>query len=83
MLLNERSTALDKRLGRIFDAMGASVAIMPRRVAMFGWIMPAPFVMPAILYVVEADDGSLNVREMSLGNVSVVQIARAAVSQWS
>ena len=28
--------------------MGASVQIIPKVVAMFGWIMPAPLVIPAI-----------------------------------
>lgn len=48
---------------------------------MLGWIMPAPLVMPAIVYVIDGEDGSVNVREMSLGKVSVVQIARAVASQ--
>jgi hypothetical protein len=38
--------------------------------------------MPARWYCVD-DEGSVKVRERSLGKVSVVQIARAAASQWS
>jgi hypothetical protein len=45
--------------------------------------MPAPLAKPAILYVTPGADGSVKVRESSLGNVSVVQIARAAASQSS
>jgi hypothetical protein len=39
--------------------------------------------MPAMLYVVDGDDGNVNVREISFGKVSVVQIAFAVASQWS
>jgi hypothetical protein len=49
ILLKERSTALVRRLGSSAGAIGASVAIIPRRVAKFGKIIPAPLVMPAIL----------------------------------
>lgn len=61
--------------------MGASVKSMPRRVAMLGWIMPAPFVMPARLYVMPGEEGRVKVRDSSLGKVSVVHMARAARSQ--
>jgi hypothetical protein len=61
--------------------MGASVQIMPRRVAMFGWIIPAPLLMPARQYTRSGDDGRVNCWEMSFGKVSVVQIARAVFSQ--
>ena len=64
-------------------AMAASVAMKPRRVAMFGWIMPAPLVMPAMRYSVLGEDGRVKVRERSLGKVSVVQMALAQASQWS
>ena len=83
MLLNDLSIALLSRLDSGLGAMGASVHITPSNVAMLGWIIPAPLVMPAMLYVVLGDDGSVKVRESSLGNVSVVQIARAERSQWS
>jgi hypothetical protein len=43
--------------------------------------MPAPFVMPARLYIVDGVDGNVNVRESSFGKVSVVQIAFATASQ--
>lgn len=62
---------------------GASVAMMERRVAMFGWIMPAPFVMPAREKVVFGNEGSVKGREISFGNVSVVQMAWAVFSQCS
>lgn len=45
--------------------------------------MPAPLVMPAREKVVPGCEESVKEREMSLGNVSVVQIALAARSQWS
>jgi len=45
--------------------------------------MPAPLVIPAILYSTEGDEGSEKVLEISLGKVSVVHIALAQVSQWS
>lgn len=81
MELNDRSTAWVRSSESVVAEMEASVARIPRRVAMFGWIMPAPFVMPAREYVIWGDEGSLKVRERSLGNVSVVQMARAAESQ--
>jgi hypothetical protein len=39
--------------------------------------------MPATRYVTPGAEGSVKVRERSLGNVSVVQMARAAASQSS
>jgi hypothetical protein len=60
---------------------GASVQIIPSVVAMFGWIMPAPLVMPAIEKVFFGEDGRVKVRDASLGNVSVVQMPLAASSQ--
>ena len=48
MALKERSTAWVRRDWRVGAGMGASVQRMPRSVAMFGWIMPAPLVIPAI-----------------------------------
>ena len=50
---------------------------------MLGWIMPAPLVMPAREYVVLGDDGRVKVVDMSLGNVSVVQMDRAVLSHDS
>lgn len=47
MELKERETAWVRRGFRTEGLMGTSVQRMPRRVAMFGWIMPAPLVMPA------------------------------------
>ena len=61
--------------------MGASVQMMPRVVAMFGWTIPAPFVIPAIEKVMLGEEGSVKVREASLGNVSVVATPLAASSQ--
>lgn len=63
--------------------MGASVQRIPRRVAMFGWIMPAPLVMPARLYWVPEwwEEGRVKVVDNSLGKVSVVMMARAVESQ--
>jgi hypothetical protein len=49
MELKERETACVRRDCRAEGSMGASVQRTPRRVAMFGWIMPAPLVMPARL----------------------------------
>jgi len=43
--------------------------------------MPAPLVIPARLKVVPGCEGSVKVRETSFGKVSVVQIARAVLSQ--
>jgi hypothetical protein len=40
-------------------------------------------VIPAILYSIDGDEGSENDLEMSLGKVSVVQIALAHAIQWS
>jgi hypothetical protein len=57
------------------------VQIIPSVVAMFGWIMPAPLVMPAIEKVFFGEDGRVKVRDASLGNVSVVQMPLAASSQ--
>jgi hypothetical protein len=39
--------------------------------------------MPAILYSISGQDGKMNVRDMSFGNVSVVQMAWAVANQWS
>ena len=47
MALKERSVAWVRRGWRVEGGMGASVQRMERRVAMLGWIMPAPLVMPA------------------------------------
>ena len=47
MALKERSVAWVRRGRRVEGGMGASVQRMERRVAMLGWIMPAPLVMPA------------------------------------
>jgi len=77
MLLKDLSTARFRMEGMTAGEMGASVAMTPRSVAMLGWIMPAPFVMPAILYSTDGDEGRVKDLEMSFGNVSVVQIAVA------
>ena len=83
MELKECADADLRRDWRGKGAMGASVHRMPRRVAMLGWIMPAPFVIPAREYVVPEwwEEGRVNVVERSLGKVSVVIIARAVLSQ--
>jgi len=39
--------------------------------------------MPARWYVVLGEEGSVKERDSNLGNVSVVQIARAVAIQWS
>ena len=73
-------------LRRGFNAdgvIGASVHKTPRRVAILGWIIPAPLVIPASRYCRFGEEGSVNVLERSFGNVSVVQIDRAVVSQAS
>jgi hypothetical protein len=81
ILLNDLLTAFVRSLGSKDGAIGASVAIMPSSVAMFGWIIPAPFVIPAMLYLTDGEDGSENVRDINFGKVSVVQIARAVANQ--
>ena len=80
MALKDRSTAWVRRGDKVPAGIGASVARIPRRVAMFGWIMPAPLVMPTREYVICGLEGRVNVQERSLGKVSVVQMARAAAS---
>ncbi|ANB11098.1 Ecm40p [Sugiyamaella lignohabitans] len=49
---------------------------------MLGWIIPAPLARPAMRYVLDPMENSLDV---SLGNVSVVQMPRAQVTHalWS
>lgn len=76
--------AADLRRGcRAAGAIGASVQRMPSSVAMLGWIMPAPLVMPAREYVVPRwwEEGRVKVVDSNLGKVSVVMMARAVVSQ--
>lgn len=82
MLLNDLEMEDVRRDWRDEGAMGASVHIIPNRVAMLGWIMPAPLVMPTRWYS-SLEDGREKLRDRSLGKVSVVQIARAAESQCS
>ncbi len=55
--------------------MAASVTITPSIVAMFGWIIPAPFAMPAN---VTSTPPSVSRRAARLGWVSVVMIASLA-----
>lgn len=81
MELKDLETAWVSKGCRMEGAIGASVQRTPSRVAMLGWIMPAPLVIPARLYCRSGDEGRVNVVERSLGKVSVVQIARAVVSQ--
>jgi hypothetical protein len=81
--LKDLLTAFVKSVGRSAGVIAASVAIIPNSVAILGWIIPAPLVIPAILYSMDGEEGRENVREISFGKVSVVQIACAAVSQWS
>lgn len=45
--LKELATAVVSKGWRVGEGMAQSVQRMPRRVAMLGWIMPAPLVMPA------------------------------------
>lgn len=83
MQLNDLFVAVVRREERAAGVMGASVQRMARRVAMLGWIMPAPFVMPARekrVFLWEGP-GRVKVVERSLGKVSVVQMARAAADQ--
>ena len=47
MALNEVRMADFSRVVRVVGVMEQSVQRMPSRVAMLGWIMPAPLVMPA------------------------------------
>lgn len=47
-------------------------------VAMFGWIIPAPLVMLEMEKVVFGEDGRMEVRDASLGRVSVVHMPQAA-----
>lgn len=49
MLLKEVVVEAFRSERRATGSMAQSVAMRERRVAMFGWIMPAPFVMPAML----------------------------------
>ncbi|KAI6751697.1 hypothetical protein HG531_006393 [Fusarium graminearum] len=44
--------------------------------------MPAPLVIPAMRYSTPGEEGSSKLRDMSLGKVSVVQMAFAHSSQW-
>ena len=51
---------------------------------MFGWIMPAPLVMPAMRNVMDLPvDGKVNSVERSLGKVSVVMIEQAVLNHAS
>lgn len=61
MALKDRSTAWVRRADRVSAEIGASVARIPRRVAIFGWIMPAPLVMPTMEYVICGLEGRVNV----------------------
>lgn len=79
--LKDLVTAEWSKVCKVGAAMGASVARIPSRVAMLGWIMPAPLVIPAREKVVLPWEGSVKVVEASLGKVSVVIIALAAESQ--
>ena len=75
MALNERSTALLSSACSAGAAIGASVKTNDSIVAMSGAIMPAPLAMPLI---VTSASPSLTRAVATLGNVSVVMIARAA-----
>lgn len=80
MLLKDLSIAEARRGWSVLGDMGASVQRMPRRVAMFGCIIPAPLLMPARELLVPGEERRVNVRERSLGKVSVVQMAWAVES---
>ena len=76
MRLNEASAAALTQLVRAALALtGASVATNPSIVAMFGWIMPAPFAMPVTVTVRAVDRVA---RDAAFGTVSVVMIGFAA-----
>ncbi len=49
IVLKDLSTAWVRRGCSTEAGMGASAQMMPRRVAMLGWIMPAPLVIPAMV----------------------------------
>ncbi len=80
MPLKDFVIALVSSWCRADGAIGASVHIMRRVIAMFGCIIMVHLVIPARWYVV-SDDGRVKEVERSLGKVSEVQNARAAESQ--
>lgn len=75
MLLKDFSMTAARRVWVAVGVIGASVQMISRRVAMFGWIIPAPLVIPTMLYRVSRMPGKLNCLLRSLGKVSVVQMA--------
>jgi len=75
--LYELSVALTSIGFSSFAGMAASVITKPSVVAIFGWIMPEPFVMPATTTV---PPRNLTSSLATFICVSVVIIARAALS---
>jgi len=73
MLLKLNATALRNKSASTSAAISASVTTIASMVAMFGWIIPAPFAMPYS----RAEPAC---RNATLGRVSVVMMARDAAS---
>ena len=74
--LNETSAASRARRPQQRGSTGASVATKPSIVAMLGWIIPAPLLMPV---TVTSTPSSVDAARRALGTVSVVMIASAAL----
>lgn len=83
MQLYDLSAATERSRCSASGVTGASVQMMPRVVAILGWTIPAPLVIPAMENVVFGEECRVNLRETSLGKVSVVQRPLAASSQWA
>ena len=80
MALNEPCTDFDSMACSAGAAIGASVKTKESMVAMSGAIMPAPLAMPEMRTRTPPISASA---VATLGNVSVVMMARAASSQFS
>ena len=76
--LNVVSAECETMRRRSPASTAASVVTNARSVAMFGWIIPAPFATPPMRTV---PAGRCTSRSVTLGRVSVVMIARDASSQ--
>ena len=76
--LNVVSAVCETMRRRSPASTAASVVTNARSVAMFGWIIPAPFATPPMRTV---PAGRCTSRSVTLGRVSVVMIARDASSQ--
>ncbi len=78
--LKETSAMSAVRACNTGAATGASVAMSESIVAMFGWIMPAPFAIPV---TVTGMPSISTRRDAAFGTVSVVMIAQTAANQRS